>query len=165
MNTVSSEEVFEAVRRGYGELAEASDQEILEHFSAVDAESVQGHLNNVKGILFEEEYLDELHGEGVDAELFEATNHPVSDIGILGDDGEVLHELQLKATDNAHYISETLETLPEEVDLVATTEVADAFGEEVIDSGISDTLLEEAVGEVLFPVSPVSVIGWFFGIF
>jgi hypothetical protein len=35
----------------------------------------------------------------------------------------------------------------------------------VIDSGISDTVLEEAIGDVIMPISPLSVVGWFFGVF
>ena len=163
--TLTHDAVFEAVRRGYSDLAEASDEEILDYFAAEDPEALAGHLNNVKGILFEQAYLDELHEEGVDAELFEATNHPVSDIAVHDESGMVAEELQLKATDNSSYISETLETLPDDVELVATTEVADHFGDEVIDSGISDALLEEVVADTLVPIRPISVIGWLFGFF
>jgi hypothetical protein len=161
---IEDSEVFDAIRRGYGELSNASDDEILEYFEAVDVESLQGHVGNIKGILFEQEYAQQLQAEGIDARVFEETNHPLSDIGIY-EDGELVEELQLKATQNPSYIDETLTELPEGISVVTTSEVVDGFGDEVIDSGISETLLEESVNEVIMPVSPLSVIGWCFGIF
>ena len=165
MPHIESSEVFNAVRRGYRELADASDGEILEFFGAESPESLAGHLANVKGILFEQEYLDTLHANGIDAELFEATNHPLSDLRILDGHGEPLEELQLKASSDPGYIAETLESLPEEIAVVTTSEVAADFPDAVIDSGISDTLLEEVVSETLVPVSPFSILGAIFGIF
>jgi len=161
---IEDSEVFDAIRRGYGELSNASDDEILEYFEAVDVESLQGHVGNIKGILFEQEYAQQLQAEGIDARVFEETNHPLSDIGIY-EDGELVEELQLKATQNPSYIDETLAELPEDIGVVTTSEIVDDFGDEVIDSGISETLLEESVSEVIMPVSPLSVIGWCFGIF
>jgi hypothetical protein len=161
---IEREEVFEAIRRGYSELENASEDEILDFFHAEDMESLVGHTNNIKGILFEQEYARELQENGVDARLFEETNHPVSDIGIY-EDGMLVEELQLKATSNPSYIEETLDEIPQEVAIVTTSEVAPDFSDEVIDSGISDALLEEAVSDVILPVSPLSVIGWIFGIF
>ena len=80
-----------------------------------------------------------------------------------------MSELQLKATDSVSYINVTLEEHPD-VAIVATSEVAAHFDSEmVIDSGISEAVLEDAVaetllGEVVNPVSPLSVLGWFFGL-
>jgi hypothetical protein len=161
---IEREEVFEAIRRGYSELENASEDEILNFFHAEDMESLVGHTNNIKGILFEQEYARELQENGVDARLFEETNHPVSDIGIY-EDGMLVEELQLKATSNPSYIEETLDEIPQEVAIVTTSEVAPDFSDEVIDSGISDALLEEAVSDVILPVSPLSVVGWIFWIF
>ena len=54
--------------------------------------------------------------------------------------------------------------------IVTTSEVAAAFDPGIVtDSGITDASLEQAVGETLFddvvnPVSPLSIIGWFFGL-
>ena len=164
MAEIAREEVFEAIRRGYGDLENASEDEILEFFQAKDIESLSGDINNIKGILFEQEYARDLQEDGVDARLFEETNHPVSDIGIF-EDGEMIEELQLKATSNPSYIEETLGEMPEDVAVVTTSEVAEHFDGEVIDSGISDTVLEEAIGDMIIPISPLSVVGWFFGIF
>ena len=164
MSRIDEAEVFEAIRRGYGDLEYASEDEILDYFGAKDATSLQGDINNIKGILFEQEYVDDLQAQGVDARVFEQTNHPVSDIGIY-EDGVMVEELQLKATSNPSYIDETLSEMPEDVAVVTTSEVAEHFDGEVIDSGISDTVLEEAIGDVIMPISPLSVVGWFFGVF
>jgi hypothetical protein len=165
MHPIEAGEVFDAVRRGYRGLSDASDEEILEFFAMEDAQSLTGHLANVKGILFEREYLELLHEEGVNAELFPTSNHPVSDIAILDGDGELIDELQLKASSSAGYIADTLEKIPEDVEVVTTSEVAADFPDEVIDSGISDELLDELLSETLFPVRPISILGALFGIF
>ena len=162
---ITDTDVFDAVRRGYGDLSDAGDEEILDYFEAADADALAGHLNNIKGILFEREYASTLQENGIDARLFDTTNHPVSDIAVYDDEGDIVETMQLKATDDAGYISETLETLPDDVTVVATSEVADSFGDEVVDSGISDALLEEAVADAILPISPISMIGWFFGLF
>ena len=165
MQTIIEEsEVFDVVRRGYNNLSNASDEEILEYFEAVDIESLSGHVGNIKGMLFEHEYAEQLQAEGIDARVFEQTNHPLSDIGIY-ENGELVNELQLKATQNPSYIDETLSELPSDIAVVTTSEVADSFSDEVINSGISETLLEESVSEVIMPISPLSVIGWCFGVF
>jgi hypothetical protein len=165
MQTIGADAVFDAVRRGYTDLADATDDEILDYFGAQDAEALSGHLANVKGILFEREYAESLQDDGVDARLYETTNHPESDIALYDEDGAVVQELQLKATDDPEYVREAMASLPEDVTVVTTSEVADELGGEVVDSGISDALLEEAVADALVPVSPISVLGWLFGIF
>ena len=165
---IASSGVFEAVRRGYVELGSATPAEIIEHFENIDTSSMIGHLSNIKGILFEQEYLAVLNEHGISASLFETTNHPLTDISILNNDGS-FNELQLKATDSASYIHSTLSENPD-IDIVTTSEV---FGhldvEGVIDSGISNSELEEVVVDTLFdevvnPFSPLSVIGWLFGL-
>jgi DNA-binding NarL/FixJ family response regulator len=165
---INSEQVFDTVRRGYNDFEQASNEDILSYFEDVDPDAMIGHVSNIKGILFEQLYVDKLAEQGIHAEVFEATNHPVVDIAIF-DDGEVVNELQLKATDSVSYINVTLEEHPD-IAIVATSEVAAHFDSEmVIDSGISDAVLEDAVTETLLdevvnPVSPLSVLGWFFGL-
>jgi hypothetical protein len=80
---IEQNEVFEAVRRGYSGLEFASNDEILTHFSLSSPAELQGHVSNIKGILFEQEVQDKLSEEGIDSMLFEATNHPDSDLQIL----------------------------------------------------------------------------------
>jgi hypothetical protein len=145
---VDSDLVFEAVRRGYTELGNADPTEIQNYFDSVDPASVSGHVSNIKGILFEEEVVRALNEQGLSASLFDATNHPASDIGIYDSD-ELIGEIQLKATDSADYIRETLENNPD-IPIVTTSEVAENTDLDVIDSGISNEDLTEAVEETLF---------------
>ena len=161
---IEEQEVFEAVRRGYGDLSDASDGEIVDYFGDVDDESWTGHLSNIKGILFEQEYVDKLGAEGVEAALFASTTHPDSDIQIF-EGGSVVEELQLKATDSASYINSTLAENPD-IAIVATTEIASDFETEmVIDSGISDAVLEEVIVDTIVPVTPFGFgLGLLFGL-
>ena len=161
---IEDQEVFEAVRRGYGNLSDVSDGEIVDYFADINDESWTGHLSNIKGILFEQEYVDKLGEEGVDAALFEATNHPDTDLQIF-EDGSVMEELQLKATDSVNYINSTLADNPD-IAIVATTEVASGFDTDmVIDSEISNVVLEEAIVDTIVPVSPFGFgLGLLFGL-
>ena len=104
----------------------------------------------------------------ISANLFESTNHPLTDISILNPDGSV-NEIQLKATDSASYINTTISENPE-IELVTTSEAFESIDcENVIDSGISNADLNDAVVDNLFedvvsPVSPLSGIGWLLGL-
>ncbi|PVY76891.1 hypothetical protein C8D92_104122 [Tamilnaduibacter salinus] len=161
-------EVFEAVRRGYNEFEAASNSEILDYFSSIDAGAAAGHASHIKGILFEQEYVDLMEAQAIEAQVFEATNHPITDVAILDGDN-IVQEIQLKATDSSSYIGAAVEENPD-VGIVATSEAAASFdGDMVVDSGIEDAALEQAISETLLdeafnPVSPVSVIGWMFGL-
>ena len=154
---IEREEVFEAVRRGNHLFEDASNLDILNHFDLASAEELQGHVNNTKGILFEQEFQDKLEAAGVESNIHFATNHPDTDIQIL-DDGSLIEEIQLKATDSTSYINDALAENPD-ILVVATSEAAnDTYAQEVLDSGISNTVLEEAVIETISPI-PVSIDG------
>jgi hypothetical protein len=165
---INSSEVFDAVRRGYVEFESASNEEIVSYFDGIDDESVGGHANHIKGILFEQEYADNLLAQGVDAELFSTTNHPITDLAIWDDD-EIVDELQLKATDSISYIQATIAENPD-ITIVATSEVASNFDSEtVIDAGIENAALDDAVSEALFeesinPFSKLSILSWIIGL-
>jgi hypothetical protein len=165
---VNPELVFDAVRRGYNDFEHTSNIEVADYFDDIDPDAMGGHVSNIKGILFEQLYVDQLAEQGVHAEVFEATNHPVVDVAIF-EDGDVISELQLKATDSVAYINTTLEEHPDVV-IVVTTEVANSISSDmVVDSGIENTLLEDAVaetliGDVVNPISPLSILGWMIGL-
>ena len=165
---ITESEVFDAVKRGYAEFEGASTAEIIDYFSEIDVDSVDGHTSHIKGILFEQEYVDLLATQGIEAEIFEATNHPVTDVAIL-EDGEVVNELQLKATESASYVLGAIEDNPD-INFVVTSEVGGQLDiDSVIDSGIEEVSLENTVSDVLFdevvnPLSPISVIGWLLGL-
>lgn len=155
---IEAEEVFDSIRRGYTDLNTASNEEIFDYFQDVDQESIQGHISNIKGILFEQEYVQSLEEMGIHASVFEETNHPITDISIFDENGDIINELQLKATNSVSYINETLAEHPD-VAIVATSEVADSLSNDsVIDSGIEEAILEESIIEVLSPL-PVTKTG------
>jgi DNA-binding NarL/FixJ family response regulator len=145
---LNSSSVFDAVRRGYNELETANNEDILAYFADVNPDAMSGHISNIKGIVFEQEVVVALNEQGMDAMLFEATNHPVSDIALMSD-GDIAAEVQLKATDSVAYINETLAENPD-IPIIVTSEVADSFDSSmVIDSGIDNVALDDAVSEVL----------------
>ena len=146
---IESEEVFAAVRRGYTEFADATPDEIRSYFSDLEQTELVGHISNIKGILFEQEVVDALNDQGYSAAVFEATNHPATDIKLM-DDEEVIAELQLKATDSAAYISNTLEEHPD-IPIITTHEVAQKFDDVsmVYDSGLDNSVLTDAVQSTL----------------
>ncbi|MCG9647965.1 cytochrome P450 [Vibrio brasiliensis] len=184
--------VFDAVRRGYSDLEHAGSDEILTYFDDVDPDVMSGHISNIKGIVFEQEVVNALNNQGMDAMLFEATNHPISDIALMSD-ADIAAEVQLKATDSVSYINKTLAEHPD-VPIITTSEVADSFDSAmVIDSGIDNSALEDMVSEVLtgeivhnvgtsvtsdaasegladlvadvaLPISPIGIIGALFGL-
>lgn len=152
------EDVFDAVRRGYAELEVASEEEITAYFDAVEPASVLGHSNHIKGILFEQEYVEALETSGIAASLFEATNHAGTDVMLFGgvDAGT---EIQLKATDSVSYVTGAMQDDPE-IAFAVTSEVATEIGSDiVIDAGIENAALESAVMDTLFEdaVSPFGV--------
>jgi len=158
--------VFDSVRRGYNDLELSSNSEILDYFGDIDSESMIGHISNIKGILFEQLYVEQLANQGIHAEIFESTNHPVTDV-VIFEDGEIINEVQLKATDSVSYINETILENPD-IAIVTTAEIGNRMGEEVIATDIENSALEESVVETLGTddfFNPLSPIGWFFGIF
>lgn len=189
---IAQSSVFDAVRRGYNELELASNDEILDYFADVNPDAMSGHISNIKGIVFEQEVVNALNSQGMDAMLFEATNHPVSDIALMSV-GDIAAEVQLKASDSVAYINETLAENPD-IPIIVTSEVADGLESTmVIDSGIDNVALNDAVSEVLtgeianhvgesvvsdvaseglaelvadvaLPISPIGIIGALFGL-
>ncbi|MDF5280163.1 hypothetical protein HKA89_24440 [Vibrio parahaemolyticus] len=189
---IAQSSVFDAVRRGYNELELATNDEILDYFADVNPDAMSGHISNIKGIVFEQEVVTALNEQGMDAMLFEATNHPVSDIALMSD-GDIAAEVQLKASDSVAYINETLAENPD-IPIIVTSEVADGLESTmVIDSGIDNVALNDAVSEVLtgeianhvgesvvsdvaseglaelvadvaLPISPIGIIGALFGL-
>lgn len=145
---LNEDTVFDAVRRGYTGLQEASPQEICEYFSTLDGATFSGHVNNIKGIVFEQEVVNALNNDGISACMFPEINHPDTDIFVL-DESEAITEFQLKATDSIQYISSTLEDNPD-IPIIATSEVAAHFSNDaVLDSGLSNEDLTDLVTDTL----------------
>ena len=189
---IAQSSVFDAVRRGYNELELASNSEIIGYFADINPDAMSGHISNIKGIVFEQEVVNALNEQGMEAMLFEATNHPISDIALMSD-GDIAAEIQLKATNSVSYINETL-AAHSDIPIITTSEVADSIDSVmVIDSGIDNVALDEIVTETLtgemvnsigesvvsdvasegladlvadvaLPISPIGIIGALFGL-
>lgn len=132
--------VLAALRRSSKEYAHASLKELGEILSELDDVQITGLVNNVKGILFEMEFvrIENSDEDAIFAYQFSETNHPTYDIQLVNRlTGEVT-ELQLKASDNENYIRDWIEEHGNNI--VVTDEVAESLGLQGI--GIGNQELE-----------------------
>ncbi len=119
-----------------------------------------GTVNSAKGKYFEYLVADRLNaGEPVGglslppefkAQLADSMTQPGWDMKILDDHGRIVDYLQLKATDSAGYIHDTLARYPD-ITILTTDEVAGKVGDSrlVLDSDISNHHLEAVMGAAL----------------
>lgn len=134
--------VLEALRRSTTKLHDASDAELGDYLRSMSSQQLHGIASNVKGILHEMLVVqaENADGDEIIARIFEATNHPGSDIEFVMD-GTVVGEVQLKAVQDPAAIVEHFARYPD-VDVLATSEVyralGAAFAGRVSDSGISN---------------------------
>lgn len=150
-------------------------EDIIENYD--DAE-LTGIVNGIKGKLFKLRYVDYLNDghipDGYQAVLAESAINPGWDIAVLGADGSVAEEIQLKATDSVSYVKAALERYPE-INVVTTEEVYNSLAmqeltDNLVNSGISNEELEQVVYEALesnsldmdwsLPVIPMLLIGY-----
>jgi len=146
--SVEQDLVLEALRRSKIELHDATEEELSEYLNGLSPEQLQGVANNVKGIYHELLWVVEYNDTHTDtyAELHGSTNHAGSDVVIKSSDtDEILHEYQLKATNNKAYVAEHQEKYAE-IDVLPTNEVAEQMGVE--SSGISIDTINNCVETV-----------------
>ena len=136
----------------------------LDDFGSASAESQEGQINRVKGKYFEVLVRDKLnYGESVGdiqlepgqtATLAESENQPGWDLRIEDANGEVVEELQLKATDNMSYVKQALEKHPE-IKVVVPTELDDeaSLRDNVIASEVSNKALKYTTDQQLGELS------------
>lgn len=145
--------VLDALRRSALKLHDASTTELGDYLRQMSPDQVQGIASNVKGILHEMlvAQAKNLDGDDIAAHIFDATNHPGSDIEFIMD-GSVVGEVQLKAVQEPAAIVEHFARYPD-IDVLATSEVYRAlggrFGERVTDSGISNVEITALSRETL----------------
>lgn len=145
--------VLEALRRSSGDLTEASDAELGEYLRGFDQAGLRGVANNVKGMYHEllVVHLENTDGDNTFAQVFEQTNHPGADIEFLVD-GEVVHQVQLKAVQDPASIIDHFSKYPD-IDVRATTEVFEVlkeqFGNRLETSGMSNEELSQATRDTL----------------
>lgn len=170
------EEIEEAYKVAYPIKSQTDNlRDIIED---ADDTELAGLTSGIKGKLFEMRYVDFLNDghlpDGYEAVLAESATNPGWDIAILDNNGMVVNELQMKATDSVDYIKTALERYPD-IDIVTTEEVYNSvvmheFADNVINSGISNEELTSVVTETLesdsvdmdwgLPVIPMLLIGY-----
>lgn len=136
-------------------------------------EQLLGVINTAKGKYFEylvEEKLNagEVVGDvalpdGYSAQVAENLNQPGWDLQILDEDGQVSDYLQLKAANSLSYISEALERYPD-IQVLATSEVAESANGIVLNSNISEADLRSQVSRTL-ELEDTSFLDEFIGTF
>jgi hypothetical protein len=136
--------VIDAMQRANPNLANLTEPEIGEYFSNLTPEQMQGVISNTKGVYHEMSYVETYNSSALETEasLHPELTNPGSDV-IFTKEGEVIHEVQLKATDSTSYVNEHLEKYPE-VEVLATEEVADKM-QSVDSTGFSNIDLENDV--------------------
>ena len=106
--------VLAALRRSNSVLEDAPLREIQDYLRGLDEDQLPGLVSNVKGILHEMEFVrvENEDGDSVYASFFDATNHPDTDIQLLDRSTGETWEAQLKATDEASYVTDWIERHP-----------------------------------------------------
>jgi hypothetical protein len=145
---VEEQLVIEAIRRSSNKLKDSSYDDLADHIGSMDERALIGFGSNVKGIYHE---LLFVHAENADdddisAEVFGKTNHPGADVRLIKD-GEVIDEIQLKATDQSSLVERHLDRYPD-IPILATSEAA-AKVDDVETSGFSNKELDRQVDETL----------------
>lgn len=145
-----SQLALEAIRRMKTDWSEAGEVKIGSDLSELSSEQLKGVANNAKGIYHEILFVDDYNHEHRDsyAELFGATNHPGADIRIVStSSGELIDEIQLKATSSETLVQDHLERYPD-IKILATEEVA--LGSTAIDgSGIYNLQITKDIDQFL----------------
>ena len=101
-------------------------------------------------------------GKGEVAQLAENPTQAQWDLQILDNNGVPVDYLQLKATDNQAYITETLEKYPT-TEILTTSEIDS--GDMVMNTDIADLGLEEAIGDTAAVYSEgIGLLGADFGL-
>jgi len=106
--------ILAALRRSNLMLENAPLAEIQEYLRGFDEDQSPGLVSNVKGILHEMEFvrLENEDGDSVFASFFDATNHPGTDVQFLDRSTGETWEAQLKATNDASYVSDWIDDHP-----------------------------------------------------
>ncbi len=146
--SIEEQLVLDALRRSAGHLADASVEDLACYVREMSPDQLRGVASNVKGTYHEMlvVHAANSNGDGIEARLFEATNHPGADVEFIVD-GEVIREVQLKAIASPNAIYEHLARYPE-VELVTTREIASRFPN-IECSGFTNAALGRRVGGVI----------------
>jgi len=144
--SVEEQLVLEALRRSSTALTDASPAELRAYVIDLEPEALQGVLRNVKGIYHELlfAHAENVDGDAVAAQFFEATNHAGADVEFYVD-GHSVGVVQLKAVESPSHIAEHLAHYPD-IEVRATEEVASGLPN-VESSGFANAVLTETVAD------------------
>jgi hypothetical protein len=134
-------QVIQALERSTNDLSENSNiTEIKDYLSNYEGESLDGLVNNVKGILHEIQFVEfeNNDGDSILASIFSDTNHAVFDVRVMNAETKEYEDLQLKATDNESYVMDWMEK--NDGTILVTEELAQKMG--LPSSGISNEQLK-----------------------
>lgn len=157
VNNADEALVVEAIKRSNTSLHDASLTELGDYLSRMNASQLKGLANNVKGIYHELKYVDSVNhfDSTTHAQVYESTNHAGADIVFRDiNNGEIVKEVQLKATDSTSYVSQHISRYPD-IDVMATSEVAEKMSG-VESTGFSNAELTDAVNRQFDQVSDLS---------
>ncbi len=117
--------VLAALRRSNSVLENAPLPEVQGYLRGLDDDQVPGLVSNVKGILHEMEFVrvENEDGDSVYASFFDATNHPDTDVQFIDESTGEAWEAQLKATDDASYVTDWIDRHPGG-EILVTDEIA-----------------------------------------
>jgi hypothetical protein len=148
-DSTESRLVLDALRRSSVDLRDASQEQLSEYLRLESPEGLRGVASNVKGIYHELWYVEHYNATHEDtyARMFEATNHPGSDVEIVNaDTGKVVRQVQLKAVESSAAVEAHFERYPH-IEVIATDEVAARIDDVRVDAGgIANATLEDHVG-------------------
>jgi len=154
-NNLTSNEsiILAALRRSAKKFEDASIEEIGEILDSYDENQIPGLVKNVKGILFELEFveIENNDGDSIFAYQFEQTNYPTYDIQLIDEQTGAIEEIQLKATSSASYVKNWMDEHGENI--VVTDEVAEELGLDVV--GINNEELEVRVEDFIDKIKDV----------
>jgi len=141
--------VLDALRRAKNSLSHASDEELAEYVQSLGPGQIQGLGNLLIGLSHELRYYVEENSDGDQyiVELFEATNHPGSDVRIINKFTGDAEEYQLKATNYLSYIKRHNERYGD-IPVLATDELARS-SDAIESTGIAYEDVKQDVGSVL----------------
>ena len=145
--------VLAALRRSAKKFEDASLEEIGEIVGSYNEDQIPGLVNNVKGILFELEFveIENYDGDSIFAYQFEQTNYPTYDVQLVNEETGEVAEIQLKATSSSSYVKSWMDEHGDNI--VVTDEVAQELGLEGV--GISNQELEVRVEDFIDKIQEV----------
>lgn len=125
-----------------------STEELGSWLSAMNDDQIQGVVNNTKGVLHEMEFvrLENDDGDAIHAALYGSTNHPGTDVQFVDIDSGESWSAQLKATDDASYVQDWIDSHPDG-EILVTSELADRM--DLSPSGLSNEHLTARTEDVV----------------